>query len=63
MYRSLKSNKYDGTNRINSKPLPGTRCIGTAVKLRRTYFNVVKAVAASGRESDPATQITAVPFP
>jgi hypothetical protein len=64
VYRSLKSNKYNVTNRINEKPLPGTQCIDTDVEPRKTYFYVVKAVAASGKESDPTTQVTAkIPFP
>ncbi len=64
MYRSLKSNHYDNTSKINTKLLPGTQCVDTAVEPRRTYFYVVKAVAGSGRESGPSNQATApIPFP
>lgn len=47
VYRSLTSNSYDDSNRINSKPLPGTHCIDTAVTRPGKYFYVVKAVAGS----------------
>ncbi len=64
VYRSLKSNHYDNTSKINTKLLPGTQCVDTAVEPRRTYFYVVKAVAGSGRESGPSNQATApIPFP
>ena len=64
VYRSLTSNSYDDSKRINSKPLPGTECIDTAVEPSGKYFYVVRAVAGSGVKSDPSNEATAViPFP
>jgi hypothetical protein len=64
VYRSLTSNKYDDSNKINSKPLPGTQCVDTAVEPRGTYFYVVRAVARSGVRSYPSNQATVlIPFP
>ena len=64
VYRSLTSNRYDDSNRINSKPLPGTQCVDTSVETPGTYFYIVRAVAGSGMKSDPSNQVTAViPFP
>ena len=64
VYRSLKSNQYDNTSKINAKPLPGTQCVDTGVEPQTTYFYVVKAVAGSGKESGSSNQATApIPFP
>jgi hypothetical protein len=59
VYRSLKSNRYNDTNRINSKPLSGSQCVDTTVEHRKTYFYVVMAVSVSGMKSVLSNQATA----
>jgi len=66
VYRTLNSNQYDNASKMNTKPLPGTQCVDTAVEPGRTYFYVVKALDrnGSGKESGPSNQATApIPFP
>lgn len=61
VYRSLVSNHYADSNKLNAKPLPTTQCVDTAVTSGMTYFYVVKAVAKSGL-SGPSNEAK-VPIP
>lgn len=64
VYRSLTSHKYSESNRLNSSPLRGTRCVDTAVEPRGTYSYAVKAVSEGGTPSGLSNEITVViPFP
>jgi hypothetical protein len=64
VYRSQTSQKYADGNRINTLPLIETRCLDTTVQSRATYYYVVKAVAASGKQSLVSKEIKAtIPFP
>ncbi len=58
VYRSLRSNGFSESDRLNALPLKETRCIDTAVKPRKKYFYVVKALSEGGAPSDFSTQIT-----
>jgi hypothetical protein len=59
IYRSLTSNKYNDSNRINLQPLVGTSCVDTTVSPQVKYFYVVKAVAGSGLMSAASNEATA----
>lgn len=64
IYRSQESHDFSDSNRLNSEPLAGTRCVDTDVKPRGTYFYSVKAVSVAGTPSDFSQQVTVViPFP
>jgi hypothetical protein len=64
VYRSFTSHRYRERDRISNSVVPGTRCIDTNVEPRKTYFYVVKAVTAGGKQSKSSLEIrAAVPFP
>jgi hypothetical protein len=60
VYRSFTSSKYAEGSRISESLLPGTQCVDTTVKPRKTYFYVVKAVTEAGKQSDSSIEIKAV---
>jgi hypothetical protein len=63
VYRSLTSNKYDDTKKINAKPLSGTQCVDTAVEPQVTYFYVVRAISGRGMSNNSNEATAPIPFP
>jgi len=61
VYRSLISNRYAESNKLNVNPLPTTQCVDAAVTPGIIYFYVVKAVAKTGL-SGPSNEARA-PIP
>lgn len=63
VYRSMMSNHYADSNKLNTKPLTTTQCVDTAVTPGMTYFYVVKAVTKTGL-SGPSDEAKApIPVP
>jgi uncharacterized protein (UPF0333 family) len=60
VYRSQTSQKYADSNRLDSLPLIGTRCFDATVVPQATYYYVVKAVTAVGKQSLVSEEIKAV---
>jgi hypothetical protein len=64
VYRSSASRNYTERERMNPLPLRAVRCVDTSVEPRKTYFYVVKAVSAGGKQSRASAEIkVTIPAP
>ena len=60
VYRSVVSETFSESNRMNTNPMPGTRCVDRDVAPKGTYHYKVKALAENGARSGYSQQVTAI---